>query len=231
MKFRRWIFAMLVATGTSMLAVVAFAADPIPTCEEAMRYPRSVALEPLPPLRYPSAAYEAGAEGNVVYQYTLAADGSVSIRCIVSGTGSRELDAAVLARVSGAQAILPRDYDYLRDRDVVYQESTVVSYKREFRARRMTQAIDEGPEKFERLKPIYAPTPVYPRESLDKGQEGTVTLMAVFDGAGHVGEVRVIQSSGYPLLDGSAMAAMAFVQLPASGASVRVQRTFNFKVR
>ena len=50
--------------------------------------------------------------------------------------------------------------------------------------------------------------PVYPRRALDLGQEGTVTLHARVAPDGLPGELKVVESSGYRLLDLAALAAV-----------------------
>lgn len=56
-------------------------------------------------------------------------------------------------------------------------------------------------------KPGYLknPAPPYPREALQQNQEGLVMLSVMVDRTGRATEVSVKQSSGYPLLDESAL--------------------------
>ena len=197
-------------------------------CSDTLKNPRSVAFEPLPPWKYPDTAFEQAKEGNVVYQYTVDVDATVVLKCMVTGTGSEELNHAVLARYVGAKAILPRDYNFERDKDIIFQDSFVASYKREYRSRQIT---DDGIKSYNQIKPLRAPDPIYPAEALDKKQEGMVEVIGQLNMAGRIESVQVITSSGYPLLDGSAMAAMSFLQLPASNTPVRIKRVFNFKFR
>lgn len=61
------------------------------------------------------------------------------------------------------------------------------------------------------LEPRYRrpPTPpVYPRQAIRRGQQGTVLLRARISASGEVIEVNVFRSSGVPLLDKSAVAAV-----------------------
>jgi protein TonB len=52
------------------------------------------------------------------------------------------------------------------------------------------------------------PIPDYPRQSRRLGETGTVVLDAVIRPDGHVGDVQVVTSSGFPLLDAAAVAAL-----------------------
>ena len=49
------------------------------------------------------------------------------------------------------------------------------------------------------------PAPPYPREALQQNQEGLVMLSVFVDRSGHAVDVNVKQSSGFPLLDESAL--------------------------
>jgi protein TonB len=51
--------------------------------------------------------------------------------------------------------------------------------------------------------------PVYPPQALRQRQQGTVYLMAILDERGYVVSLTIERSSGYPLLDQSAMQAVA----------------------
>lgn len=50
--------------------------------------------------------------------------------------------------------------------------------------------------------------PLYPLSSRKKGESGTVVLLVRLDGQGHVQELSVRSSSGYPALDQSALRAV-----------------------
>jgi len=49
------------------------------------------------------------------------------------------------------------------------------------------------------------PQPPYPKIALAQGQEGSVTLRMAVDDAGLIGTIDIVQSSGFPVLDRSAM--------------------------
>ena len=49
------------------------------------------------------------------------------------------------------------------------------------------------------------PQPPYPKIALEQAQQGSVTLRMTVDDAGLIGTIEVVQSSGFPILDRSAM--------------------------
>jgi len=61
-----------------------------------------------------------------------------------------------------------------------------------------------------KARPIYRknPKPEYPSLARRKGYEGTVVLEALVDRNGRVSDLRVLKSSGYPILDRSAIASV-----------------------
>jgi protein TonB len=66
-----------------------------------------------------------------------------------------------------------------------------------------------APEPFEsRPNFVYQPKPAYPLIAKRRGWEGTVTLDIELRADGSVGETKVVQSSGYPLLDEAAQNAV-----------------------
>jgi len=75
-------------------------------------------------------------------------------------------------------------------------------------------------------KPAYLrnPHPAYPEEARAAKQQGVVTLKVNVDVTGHVVSVRVVQSSGFPLLDERARSTVAekWVFKPATSGGVAV---------
>ena len=49
------------------------------------------------------------------------------------------------------------------------------------------------------------PQPPYPKIALEQGQQGSVTLRMTVDDAGLIQTIEVAQSSGFPVLDHSAL--------------------------
>ena len=55
----------------------------------------------------------------------------------------------------------------------------------------------------------------YPEEAISAGMEGEVRLLVTLDGDGHIKDVEIADSSGYPILDRAAIrAAYAMGSLP-----------------
>jgi len=78
--------------------------------------------------------------------------------------------------------------------------------------------------------------PDYPRESRQRGEQGTVTLEIDVNAQGMADDVRVAQSSGYPLLDEAAVKAARsarFSSAKSEGRSVAstARLTLNFKLK
>ena len=74
-------------------------------------------------------------------------------------------------------------------------------------------ASPPGPETAARVDPVpdpqASPQPAYPTAALRRGMEGVVVLLAEIDAQGAVTRVRVLESSGYGLLDRAAQDGVA----------------------
>lgn len=73
--------------------------------------------------------------------------------------------------------------------------------------------------------------PEYPSRALELGQEGTVIVMAKVDGNGLPVDLKVAQSSGYPLLDMSAVSAVRKWEFETSGAGKSFPRRVKLPIR
>jgi len=85
-------------------------------------------------------------------------------------------------------------------------------------------------------KPRRTIRPDYPRESRQRGEQGEVSLELDVDEHGAVGDVRVIRSSGYPLLDEAAVRAARaarFTPAKSAGRSVSsaARLTLEFRLK
>ncbi len=69
---------------------------------------------------------------------------------------------------------------------------------------------ESGPESLIPARPMYLknPPPHYPKRARRKGYEGTVILEVLVDERGSVDEIRVFKTSGYDLLDESAVSSV-----------------------
>ena len=74
-------------------------------------------------------------------------------------------------------------------------------------------AASPGPDTAARIDPVpdpqASPQPAYPTAALRRGMEGVVVLLAEIDAQGAVTRVRVLESSGYGLLDRAAQDGVA----------------------
>ncbi len=76
------------------------------------------------------------------------------------------------------------------------------------------------------------PQPPYPRIALDQGQQGSVTLRMTVDEAGLIKTIEVAQSSGFPILDRSAMEFVKRRWTVPSGKGARIyEATINYKIQ
>jgi protein TonB len=76
------------------------------------------------------------------------------------------------------------------------------------------------------------PQPPYPRIALDQGQQGSVTLRMTVDEAGLIKTIEVAQSSGFPILDHSAMDFVKRRWTVPSGKGARLyEATINYKIQ
>lgn len=76
------------------------------------------------------------------------------------------------------------------------------------------------------------PQPPYPRIALDQGQQGSVTLRMTVDEAGLITTVEVAQSSGFPVLDHSALAFVKRRWTVPSGKGARIyEATITYKIQ
>ena len=76
------------------------------------------------------------------------------------------------------------------------------------------------------------PRPRYPRQSINQGEEGTVTLEVVVEPDGSPSSVRVVSSSGFSRLDRSAKLTVkrSYRFIPARRAGTPIRSTYRFDV-
>ena len=212
---------------TAFSLVFALDAVALPACDNSQRYPKSLAFDGVRPLVYPESAFAAGVEGNVVYQYTVNDRDELVPRCLVNGTGSDELDNAVLARYSHATAIWPKRS--ARSPATVYQESNVASLVREGELRDAIHETVDGVQAFRPEAARQVGEPVYSTEAIADNDEGDVSVIANFNDRGEAVSVWIRKSSGYAILDRATMVAMLETKLKLRSSYVKVQRTFSFR--
>ncbi len=78
---------------------------------------------------------------------------------------------------------------------------------------------------------VWNPRPAYPPKAREAGQEGRVDVLLDLDPDGRVREVRLVTSSGYPLLDRSALASLrAWRFAPPGGSGAAFPYTVTFRL-
>ena len=76
------------------------------------------------------------------------------------------------------------------------------------------------------------PQPPYPKIALDQGQQGSVTLRMTVDEAGLITAIEVARSSGFPILDHSALEFVKRRWTVPSGKGARIyEATINYKIQ
>jgi len=193
--------AVLSCLGGVLLGA-AHAQDLPPRC--AAMLPDAPALVPRtgPIFKYPEAAFAAGREGNVGYQYRLAdASGKAVVDCLYKSSGDKDIDAAVVERLNSTFYNLPKGFDWERDKARIYQNSWTLSWNAENLARikPVAASIAEG-------RVVYAPKPGTPQ--LPYPFEGITQLRSRVTGSGEVDMVSMLKASGDAKLDATAMATM-----------------------
>ncbi|WP_083613817.1 TonB family protein [Rhizobacter sp. OV335] len=208
----------------SLLFVSAAWGQAAPTrCASMLDVP-SLARRSGPAFKYPEAAFAAGHEGTVGFQYHLIdASGKVAIDCVYQGSGDEIIDAAVVERVNSSRYHLPKGFEWERDKGRRYQDTAVLSWNAESLARADPATVAAAIA--ERL--IHAPE--IPGVHLAYAFEGTTNLRARVNDSGSVEMVSMLQSSGDTKLDAIAMAAMLAYKFKP-GDPFSVDRAFSFKI-
>jgi periplasmic protein TonB len=76
------------------------------------------------------------------------------------------------------------------------------------------------------------PQPPYPKIALDQGQQGAVTLRMTVDDAGLITDIAIAQSSGFPVLDRSALDFVRHHWIVPPGKGTRIyEATINYKLQ
>jgi protein TonB len=76
------------------------------------------------------------------------------------------------------------------------------------------------------------PQPPYPKIALDQGQQGSVMLRMTVDDAGLIKTIEVAQSSGFPVLDHSALEFVKRHWTVPPGTGTRIyEATINYKLQ
>ena len=135
---------------------------------------------------YPQESRRAFEEGDVIVNFIVNIDGSVSDVVVASSSGAPRLDAAAIAAVS--------TWRY----HPATQGGTVVAY----RVNAMLRfRLNESMTALANFTVIEAPPDAYPQDAFLKRQQGATTVAVLIDESGHVLAGSLLQSSGVPSLD------------------------------
>jgi TonB family protein len=161
--------------------------------------------------KFPPSALRKGVEGSVKLKLVLTRDGTVTSGKILRSSGNSVLDetaqSAVLKWKLKPNAIKSSDLTKGRVEEIEFRQEAAVAAIYPDRAGAFTTntgAIMEAtPEQW-----MFAPFPSYPLSERRLRHTGRVILYGRIGEDGHVVDVRVLQSSGYPELDRCGAAAL-----------------------
>jgi TonB family protein len=158
-----------------------------------------------PKPNFPPSALRKGSEGSVKLKVLLARDGSVTSVRVMKTSGDSVLDetarSAVLKWKLRSSAVRPSDLTKGRNETIEFRQEAVVAAVYPDR-----KASFESWEHTEWW--MYAPFPSYPLSERRLRHTGIVLLYGRIVEDGHVADIRILQSSGYPELDRCAVAAL-----------------------
>jgi TonB family protein len=167
-----------------------------------------------PKPKFPRAALTKGSEGSVRLRVILAPDGSVKQAIVSKSSGDAALDAtaqqAVLRWKMNASAIKPTDLTKGRKEVIDFrQEAPIVArYPDRIGAfGSKSGVIGETPLS---VMWIFAPFPSYPFEARQRHEQGNVFIGLTVGRSGRPENIKLLKSSGYPILDQAALRAIPF---------------------
>ena len=154
---------------------------------------------------FPREALLGSVEGRVVIRLSLAKDGSVTSAEILKGSGNAQLDAVAREKLLQWRA----DPDELTPEILAKGKVEIVDFRQEaFRA----SVYPDRRGWFETEKSMrfwmFAPFPSYPVEERRRHHTGTVMIQLRIGSKGIPEDIRIVASSGYPVLDQSALNAV-----------------------
>ena len=161
-----------------------------------------------PSPKFPSNALKAGSEGSVKLRAVLAKDGHVISTMVLRSSGDPILDTAAQQAVSRwkmkPSAVTPSDLSQGRETIVEFKQEALVAAIYPDR-----QAYFGSPEHISKSTVwMFAPFPSYPLSEREQHHTGTVLLKVTIGEDGRVASAQVLRSSGYSVLDESAVKAV-----------------------
>jgi TonB family protein len=186
--------------------------------------------------KFPRSALQRYSEGSVRLRVVVAQDGTAREVIVVKSSGDPALDdtaqKAVLRWKMKPHAIKPADL--ARGREVIIdfkQEAPVAASYPDgvgaaFTDERGIITASKGWQIW-----MYAPFPSYPMEVRRAHRQGTVWIGLRIGKDGKPEDVRIVQSSGYPVLDQSAMRAVVLWIAHKQYAVLKITFTVRFELR
>lgn len=212
-------FSVLVL-GSIWIAPSAHAAE---TCD-GERLPALTALKSVRAV-FPDTAFRRNVEGTVWIRMRVGEDGRASSVWVCRSSGDADLDAAGLQWFRETVFDVPARGSANRSPDDVYEDSIIFGLAREARFR------GPAPSSLASVRPFRQPEPSYPRELINIGLEGEVTLVGAVSQNGRVQRVDIERSSGNAAFDAAAAAAVFQYEFLPQAQGFRFTRTFSFRLR
>jgi TonB family protein len=183
------------------------------------------AAEPKP--KFPRQALTKGSEGAVRLRVLLNQNGTVNSSTVTKSSGDVDLDKAaqrgVLKWKLKPTALKPADFTKGRDAIVEFKQEAPVAAIYPDR-----QAYFQTLEEAEMW--IFAPFPSYPLQERQRHHTGTVWLHGQVGRDGRVSDIKLLQSSGYHVLDQCAVAALRLWRAHKQYAGVGFRMPIRFKM-
>jgi TonB family protein len=182
---------------------------------------------------FPSEALKGGSEGSVRLRIVLAKNGSVTQAMISKSSGDRALDEtarkAVLKWRMKPDALKPTDLTSGREIVVDFrQEAPIASVHADGRVGAFTtkDRIISATKTSQMW--MFAPFPSYPIQARARGEQGIVGIQLTIDKDGRPKDIQIIKSSGYPLLDQTAIQAVRLWRAHKEYAEVTLKLPIGF---
>ncbi|HTP77996.1 MAG TPA: energy transducer TonB [Rhizomicrobium sp.] len=135
---------------------------------------------------YPAESRRNFEEGDVIVNFVVKTDGTVSDAVVATSSGVSRLDAAALAAIA--------TFRY----HPATQDGTPIAYRLNAMLR---FRLDDAAYATTNFTIIEAPADAYPSDAFVKRQQGAATILAVIDTSGRAVHTAIVQSSGVPALD------------------------------
>ena len=153
---------------------------------------------------YPAEAIRKKQEGVTRIRALVNVDGHLSNMSLLTSSGHALLDNAAIAALLTCKAV-PGQHNNSQVNSWIELE---YSWEQPQVKVRQDPEHWEQPRLYARLDPAHCKLPDYPPEAARKEQQGTTRIYALIHRDGHISDVGLMSSSGYPLLDNAVLAAV-----------------------